>query len=167
MKKITSISILLASSLIILFLLSGVGLLGFSFTGILYLMLIVAGIGLVYTGILNKSDFIVFGGTILFLIGILLLTNLNLNLSLERNAYMPIVLLISSIGFVMLYINTPSRKIYLLIFLLLLVTSTILLITQSTISPDLFIESTLKVINVYWPAIVIFALLVFLLRKEK
>lgn len=167
MTKTKSISILLASFLIVLFLLSAIGILSLSFTGILCILLIVAGIGLAYIGIGDKSDFIVFLGTVLFLIGVLLLTKLSFNLYFENTAFISIVLLISAIGFIMIYINSPLRKIYLVITLVLLSSSVVLFVTKSKFGLSRFFEAILPLINVYWPAIIIFLLLVILLSKEK
>jgi hypothetical protein len=147
--------------------LSVFGIINFSIREILCLLLIVTGIGLAYIGLGDKSDAAVFLGTILFLTGILLLTNLSFNLKFEKADYISIALITTAIGFVMLYINTPVRKIYLLIFLILLISSAVLFIIKSNFGPDRFVAAILPVINVYWPAVVIFLLLVFLLRKEK
>lgn len=165
--KNIAISILLASFLFAMFFLSGIGVLDFSATEILCLLLIVSGTGLVYIGLGDKVDVVVFSGTVLFLIGTLLLTNLNFEVKIESTAYIPIVLLISAVGFFMIYINSPFRKLNLLISMLLLISALTLIFTQTKFEPGGFVQAILPLLNIYWPAIVIFLLLVILLRKYK
>ncbi len=167
MTKNIAISILLASFLFAMFFLSGIGVLDFSATEILCLLLIVSGTGLVYIGLGDKVDVVVFSGTVLFLIGTLLLTNLNFEVKIESTAYIPIVLLISAVGFFMIYINSPFRKLNLLISMLLLISALTLIFTQTKFEPGGFVQAILPLLNIYWPAIVIFLLLVILLRKYK
>jgi hypothetical protein len=165
--KNIAISILLAAFLLAMFFLSGIGVLGFSTTEILSLLLIVAGIGLAYIGLGDKVDIVVFGGTVLFLVGTLVLTNLNFEVKIENTAYIPIVLLISSVGFLMIYINSTSKKFNLLISMLLLISAFTLIFTQTKFEFGGFVGAILPLLNVYWPAIVIFLLLVILLRKDR
>ena len=167
MTKNIAISILLAVFLLAMFFLSGIGVLDFSATEILCLLLIVSGTGLVYIGLGDKVDVVVFSGTVLFLIGTLLLTNLNFEVKIENTAYIPIVLLISAAGFFMIYINSPFRKLNLLISMLLLISALTLIFTQTKFEPGGFVQAILPLLNIYWPAIVIFLLLVILLRKYK
>jgi len=165
--KNIAISILLAVFLLAMFFLSGIGVLDFSATEILCLLLIVSGTGLVYIGLGDKVDVVVFSGTVLFLIGTLLLTNLNFEVKIENTAYIPIVLLISAAGFFMIYINSPFRKLNLLISMLLLISALTLIFTQTKFEPGGFVQAILPLLNIYWPAIFIFLLLVILLRKYK
>jgi hypothetical protein len=165
--KNIAISILLAAFLLAMFFLSGIGVLGFSTTEILSLLLIVAGIGLAYIGLGDKVDIVVFLGTVLFLVGTLVLTNLNFEVKIENTAYIPIVLLISSVGFLMIYINSTSKKFNLLISMLLLISAFTLIFTQTKFEFGGFVGAILPLLNVYWPAIVIFLLLVILLRKDR
>jgi hypothetical protein len=166
-SKTIIISILLTAFLIVMFALSGIGVINFSVNEILCLLLIVAGIGLAYIGLIDKTDIVVFLGTSLFLVGIMILTNLNFEVKIEGTAYTPIVLLISAVSFLMIYISTPSRKFYILISLLLFISASILFLIQTKFEPGRFIEAILPFLEIYWPAIIIFLLLVILLWREK
>jgi len=166
-SKTITISILIIAFLLSMFLLSGIGVLDFSAIDILCLLLIVAGIGLVYIGLADKVDVFVFLGTVLFLIGTLLLTILNFEVKIEITAYVIIVLLISAAGFLMIYINGPSRKLNILISLLLFISASILILVQAKFDLSRFVQAILPMLNIYWPVIIIFFLLVILLRKEK
>jgi hypothetical protein len=166
-SKTITLSILLTAFLLVMFLLSGIGVLQFSAIEILCLLLIVAGIGLAYIGLGDKADVVVFLGTVLFLIGTLLLTILNFEVKIENNAYLPIVLLISAVGFLMIYINGPSRTLNVFISLLLFISASTLILIQTKFELGGFVQAILPVLSIYWPAIIIFILLVILLRKEK
>ena len=150
-----------------MFILSVMGVLDFSAIDILCLLLIVAGIGFVYIGLGDKVDVIVFLGTVLFLIGTLLLTILNFEVKIENAAYVTIALLILAAGFLMIYINGPSRKLNILISLLLFISASILILVQAKFDLSRFVQAILPMLNIYWPVIIIFFLLVILLRKEK
>ncbi len=167
MSKTIIISILLTALLIVMFALSGIGVLNFSVSEILCLLLIVAGIGLAYIGLSDRTDTVIFLGTSLFLVGILILTNLNFEVKIEGTAYAPIILLISAVSFLMIYISTPSRKFNILISLLLFISASILFLIQTKFEPGRFIGAILPFLEIYWPVIVIFLLLVILLWREK
>jgi hypothetical protein len=166
-SKTITISILIAAFLLSMLFLSGIGVLDFSAIDILCLLLIVAGIGLVYIGLGDKADVHVFLGTVLFLIGTLLLTILNFEVKIESTAYVTTILFISAAGFLMVYINGPSRKLNILISMLLFISASILILIQTKFELSGFVQAILPMLNIYWPAIIIFFLLVILLRKEK
>lgn len=166
MTKANIISILLIAFLVIIFVLSGVGVINVSFPEIIYFLLIASGIGLVYIGIENKTSVIIFSGTGLFLLGVLLLTNLNFNVKIENLDYVSIVLLIATASFLMIYIGNPIKKRNLIISLVLFISASILIVTQTTFEFKVFLQSILPLLNIYWPAIIIFLILVILLRRE-
>lgn len=167
MAKITVISILLAAFLLVALLLSGIGVLDFSATEILCLLLIIAGIALAYIGLDDKADVTVFSGTVLFLVGTFLLTTLNFEVNIESTAYLPIVLLVSAVGFLMIYINRPSKKFNIIISALFFISASVLILTRTKFKLTGFVQVILPLLSIYWPVIVIFILLVILLRKEK
>jgi hypothetical protein len=160
------ISVLLIAFSLVAFLLSGIGILNFSSVEILCFALIIAGMGLVYIGFGDKADLFVFSGTVLFLVGIVLLIILSFEVIIENTAYVLIILLISAVGFFMIYINRPSRKINVLISLLLFISSAVLILTRTKFEPTGFVHAIIPLLNIYWPVIVIFLLLVILLKKK-
>ncbi len=146
--------------------LSGIGIINISFSEIVYFLLITSGIGLVYIGSENKTSIIIFSGTALFLMGVLLLTNLNFNVKIEQTDYVTIALLITATGLLMVFINNADKKVILVTSLILFATSLTLVITQTNFKLDRFLFSVKQLFNIYWPVILICILIVGLLRHE-
>jgi hypothetical protein len=149
-----------------MFVLSSIGVINVSFSEILYFLLITLGIGLVYIGIDGKISVIIFFGTVMFLLGVLLLTNLNFNVKIENVGYVSITLLIATAGFLMIYIGNPIKKRNLIFSFVLFTLASILIFTKTRFEFNAFLQSIIPLLNIYWPAIVIFILLVILLRKQ-
>lgn len=151
---------------VIIFILSLSGVIDITYHEVFYFLLIASGSALVYLGIENEIGLIIFSGTCLFLVGILLLTKLNFNAEINNNSLIPIISSISSAGMLMVYLSNPKNKYLIVISFLLFVLSVILLLTQTKFKLKGFFHSILPMLNVYWPAIIIFFALIFLLRKK-
>jgi len=164
--KLNDLALTIVLFIIITFLLSVFNILSIVFTDILAYSLLVIGVALVYTETIRQNRPSVFLGSIIFLFGVYFLITENFNLNISDAVYVPIILIFGGSGLLMLYISTSTHKIFLLISIILLTAGITLIIANSHWGLKSFFLSILPVLNTFWPVLIIFLFLIFLMRVK-
>jgi hypothetical protein len=164
--KLNDLALIIVLFIIVTFLLSTFNIISVALTDILAYSLLVIGVALVYTETIRQNRPSVFLGSIIFLFGVYFLITENFNLNISKAVYVPIILIFSGSGLLMLYISTSTHKIFLLISIILLTAGITLIIANSHWGLKSFFLSILPVLNTFWPVLIIFLLLIFLMRVK-
>jgi len=162
--KLNDIAIALVIFIIASLILSFLNILSISFQDILSYSLITIGISLVYSEVIRQNRFLIFLGSLIFLMGIFFLIIENFDVNINEGMSLPIILIFSGSGLLMVHISTSTKKIYLMVSLILLSVGLALFIVKSNWSGSLFIQSLLSVVNFLWPVAILIIILVLLLR---
>ena len=164
--KLNDIAIALIIFIIVSLILSFLNILSISFQDILSYSLITIGISLVYSEVIRQNRFLIFLGSLVFLAGIYFLILENFDVHINEGMSLPIILIFSGSGLLMVYIGSSTQKIYLLISVILLSAGLALFLIKSNWSGSSFIQSLLSVANFLWPVAILIIILVLLLRKK-
>jgi hypothetical protein len=164
--KLNDLALIIVLFIIVTFLLSTFNIISVALTDILAYSLLVIGVALVYTETIRQNRPSVFLGSIIFLFGVYFLITENFNLNISKAVYVPIILIFGGSGLLMLYISTSTHKIFLLISIILLTAGITLIIANSHWGLKSFFLSILPVLNTFWPVLIIFLLLIFLMRVK-
>jgi hypothetical protein len=164
--KLNDLAIIIILFIIVSFILSLFNLISFSFTDILAYSLLVIGIALVYTETIRQHKISVFIGTVIFLCGVYFLITENFNININESFYLPIILIFGGFGFLILYLLTAVKKLFLFGSLLLIMTGTTILLLNSPLRPNTFYAALFPVLKFLWPVIVIILVLIFLMRTK-
>jgi hypothetical protein len=127
--------------------------------------LIFYGITLVYTSFGNKQTVILFIGSSLFLVGLILFLINNYEFN-SKEIIFPSLLLIIGINFLMLFFDDPTRKGYLAISLTSIISAIIVTTLLGSITVKTFFTSIINIGDKYWPIVLIAVGLVILLNRE-
>lgn len=126
------------------------------------------GINLVYISFGKKQNGILFTGTTLFLIGLLLFLTNNFEFINDNEIIFPSMLFILGISFLMLFLDNIHKKNFLLVSVTFILSALIVTALLGTITVTLFINAVIKITVKYWPiALVAIVLLVIIYREEK
>jgi hypothetical protein len=164
--KLNDLTLIIILFIIVSFILSLFGIISFAFTDILAYLLLVIGAALVYTETIRQNKLSIFLGTIIFLFGVYFLVTEKFNLNPGEEYYLPIILILSGSGFLLLYTLTSVQKIYLIGSLVLITSGMTLLVISSNLAVKSFFFSILPVLEFLWPVIIILLILFFLLRVK-
>lgn len=164
--KLNDLALIIVLFIIITFFLSVFSIISIALTDILAYSLLVIGVALVYTETIRQNRPSVFLGSIIFLFGVYFLITENFNLNISDAVYVPIILIFGGSGLLMLYISTSTHKIFLLISIILLTAGITLIIANSHWGLMSFFLSILPVLNAFWPVLIIFLFLIFLMRVK-
>ena len=164
--KLNDLALIIVLFIIITFFLSVFSIISIALTDILAYSLLVIGVALVYTETIRQNRPSVFLGSIIFLFGVYFLITENFNLNISNAVYVPIILIFGGSGLLMLYISTSTHKIFLLISIILLTAGITLIIANSHWGLKSFFLSILPVLNTFWPVLIIFLFLIFLMRVK-
>jgi hypothetical protein len=164
--KLNDLTLIIILFIIVSFILSLFGIISFAFTDILAYSLLVIGAALVYTETIRQNKLSIFLGTIIFLFGVYFLVTEKFNLNPGEEYYVPIILILSGSGFLLLYTLTSVQKIYLIGSLVLITSGMTLLVISSNLAVKSFFFSILPVLEFLWPVIIILLILFFLLRVK-
>jgi hypothetical protein len=164
--KLNDLALIIVLFIIITFFLSVFSIISIALTDILAYSLLVIGVALVYTETIRQNRPSVFLGSIIFLFGVYFLITENFNLNISEAFYVPIILIFGGSGLLMLYISTSTHKIFLLISIILLTAGITLIIANSHWGLKSFFLSILPVLNTFWPVLIIFLFLIFLMRVK-
>ena len=162
--KLNDIAIVIVMFIIVSLFLSFLNILSISFQDILSYSLITIGISLVYSEVIRQNRFLIFLGSLIFLTGIFFLIIENFDVHINEGMSLPIILIFSGSGLLMVHISTSTKKIFLMVSLILLSAGLALFIVKSNWSSSLFIQSLLSVVNFLWPVAILIIILVLLLR---
>ena len=164
--KLNDIAIVIVMFIIVSLFLSFLNILSISFQDILSYSLITIGISLVYSEVIRQNRFLIFLGSLIFLTGIFFLIIENFDVHINEGMSLPIILIFSGSGLLMVHISTSTKKIYLMVSLILLSAGLALFIVKNNWSGSLFIQSLLSVVNFLWPVAILIIILVLLLRVK-
>lgn len=164
--KLNDLALIIVLFIIITFFLSVFSIISIALTDILAYSLLVIGVALVYTETIRQNRPSVFLGSIIFLFGVYFLITENFNLNISEAFYVPIILIFGGSGLLMLYISTSTHKIFLFISIILLTAGITLIIANSHWGLKSFFLSILPVLNTFWPVLIIFLFLIFLMRVK-
>lgn len=164
--KLNGLALIIVIFIIISFILLAFDIIPVSMTDVLAYSLLVIGVALVYTESIRQNRLSVFIGSIIFLFGVYFLITENFNLNINENFYVPIVLIFSGSGLLILYISTAAQKIFFYLSLVFLSAGITLMITNSHWKLSSFFNSILPVIDFVWPIMLIFLLLILLMKVK-
>jgi len=162
--KLNDLALIIVLFIIVSFLLSILNVIDITLTNILSYALLIIGIALVYGESIRQNRLSVFLGSIIFLLGVYFLISENFELNNRNGMSVPIILIFAGTGLLVLHISTKTKKIFLIISIILLSTGLTLLIMNSHLSIGSFIQSFLPVLNFLWPAIIILIVIALFLK---
>jgi hypothetical protein len=162
--KLNNLAVIIVLFIVISFLLSTFKVIDLTLTDILSYSLLIIGIALVYGESIRQNRVSVFLGTIIFLLGVYFLISENFELNTRDGMSVPIILIFAGTGFLVLHISTKTKKIFLIISVILLSAGLTLLTMNSHLSLGLFFQALLPVLNFLWPAIIILILIALFLK---
>ena len=162
--KLIDLAIIIILFIIVAFLLSILNVIDITLTNILSYALLIIGIALVYGESIRQNRISVFLGSIIFLLGVYFLISENFELNNRDGMSVPIILIFAGTGLLVLHISTKTKKIFLIISIILLSAGLTLLIMNSHLSIGSFIQSLLPVLNFLWPAIIILIVIALFLK---
>lgn len=162
--KLNDLAIIIVLFIIVAFLLSILNVIDITLTNILSYALLIIGIALVYGESIRQNRLSVFLGSIIFLLGVYFLISENFELNNRDGMSVPIILIFAGTGLLVLHISTKTKKIFLIISILLLSAGLTLLIMNSHLSIGSFIQSLLPVLNFLWPALIILIVITLFLK---
>ena len=162
--KLNDLALIIVLFIIVSFLLSILNVIDITLTNILSYALLIIGIALVYGESIRQNRLSVFLGSIIFLLGVYFLISENFELKTRDGMSVPIILIFAGTGLLVLHISTKTKKIFLIISILLLSAGLTLLIMNSHLSIGSFIQSLLPVLNFLWPAIIILIVIALFLK---
>ena len=162
--KLNDLAIIIVLFIIVSFLLSILNVIDITLTNILSYALLIIGIALVYGESIRQNRLSVFLGSIIFLLGVYFLISENFELNNRDGMSVPIILVFAGTGLLVLHISTKTKKIFLIISIILLSAGLTLLIMSSHLSIGSFIQSFLPVLNFLWPAIIILIVIALFLK---
>jgi len=162
--KLNNLAVIIVLFIVISFLLSTFKVIDLTLTDILSYSLLIIGTALVYGESIRQNRVSVFIGAIIFLLGVYFLISENFELNNKDGMSVPIILIFAGTGLLVLHISTKTKKIFLIISVVLLSTGLTLLIVNSHLSFGSFFQSLLPVLNFLWPAIIILILIALFLK---
>jgi hypothetical protein len=164
--KLNGLALIIVIFIILSFFLLAFDVIPVSMTDVLAYSLLVIGVALVYTESIRLNRLSVFIGSVIFLFGVYFLITENFNLNINENFYVPIVLIFSGSGLLILYISTAAQKIFFYLSLIFLSAGITLMITNSRWKLSSFFNSILPVIDFVWPVVLIFLLLILIMKVK-
>ncbi len=135
-------------------------------TELLGYAMIFYGINLVYISFGKKERGILFTGTSLFLIGLLLFLTNHFEFLNEREIIFPSILFIAGISFLMIFFDDTSKKNFFLISATLIFAAIIVTALLGNLTVGLFFNTIIKITVKYWPVALITIGLIIILHRE-
>jgi len=143
-----------------------IGIIDVESTELLGYAMIFYGINLVYVSFGKKELGILFTGTSLFLIGLLVFLTNHFEFINEKEIIFPSILFIAGIGFLMLFFDDTSKKNFFLISATLIFAAITVTALLGNITLDVFFNSIIKITVKYWPVALITIVLITILHRE-
>jgi hypothetical protein len=127
--------------------------------------LIFYGVASVYTSFGEKNKVLIFIGSAAFLTGIVLSLPSHFDFIRPLNVFIPSSILIAGISLFIVYFDDTSNKTILLAALILLLAGVIFILAARKVQPVVFGESILKIIEVYWPVLIVISGITIILKR--
>lgn len=167
MRKYQSLFTYLLLFLSLSLLLKFFGFISFSSGEIIGYALIFYGISDVYLSLGSNRKISLFFGTIFFLIGILLYVLNNFLIFWGLSLLLPSIFLIPGFAYMMLCIDNPANKKFLIAGIILILTGFILTIINGQFNLSTFYNSILQVSSIYWQVVLVAAIILILISFEE
>jgi hypothetical protein len=132
------------------------------FTG--YIM-IFYGIATVYTSFGEENKFLIFIGSVIFLSGIVISLPSHFDFIKPLNIFVPSSILIAGISLFIVYFDNTKNRAVLFASLILTIAGLIFILGARQIQFAVFGESFLKIIEVYWPVLLIISGITIILKR--
>jgi hypothetical protein len=126
---------------------------------------ILYGIATVYTTFGEGNKFLLFLGSVLFLLGIIISLPAHFEIVGLSNMYVPSAVLIAGISLFVVYFDNTENNTILIASLILLIAGVVLIFLLREIQFLVFLESIPDFIAVYWPILLIVSGITFILRR--
>jgi hypothetical protein len=123
------------------------------------------GVATVYTTFGEKNKFLIFLGAVIFLSGIVITLPAHFDFVRPVNIFIPSAVLIAGISLFVVYIDDTKNKTILFASLILTITGIIFILSARNIQPAVYIESILKIIEVFWPVLLIISGITIILKR--
>ncbi len=145
------------------------------FLGLIYLSsgeiigyaLIFYGISIVYLSLGRNQKYSLFFGTVFFLTGILLYVLNNFLVFSSTSALLPSALLIPGIAYLMLFMDNPSNKKFLVIGTALIAVGLTTITINGQLNLPSFYHSVLKITTSYWQIVLVVVVILILISIEE
>jgi hypothetical protein len=142
------------------------GLIDFSGLEMLSYVFMASGVAAVYASIGMDRKGILFTGSTLFLTGILIFINTRFDIEDVRLLVFPSVLLITGIGFFILYFDESSQKLFLIISIVFITAGLLFLLISRSEAFTGYAVSLWGMLKSYWIVVLISAAVVIILRSS-
>lgn len=126
---------------------------------------ILYGIATVYTTFGENNRLLLFAGSAIFLIGILISLPTHFEIIQFSNLYIPSAVLIAGISLLIVSFDDKANPLILMASLILVLVGTILVIVSRTVQVTVFLGSILDFILFYWPVLLIVSGITIILRR--
>ena len=167
MRKYQSLLTYLLLFLSLSLLLKFFGLINLSSGEIIGYALILYGISDVYLSLGRNRKYSLFFGTVFFLTGILLYVLNNFIVFWGPTLLLPTVLFIPGVAYLMLYLDNPSNKKFLVIGIVLVSSGLSATIINGQFNFSSFYDSLLKVATFHWQIVLVIAVILILISFEE
>ncbi len=127
--------------------------------------LIFYGVASVYTSFGEKNKILIFIGSAAFLAGILISLPSHFDFIHPMNVFIPSSILIAGISLFIVFFDDTSNKTVLLAASLLVLAGIIFILAARNIQPAVFGESILRIIEVYWPVLLVISGITIILKR--
>jgi hypothetical protein len=127
--------------------------------------LIFYGVATVYTSFGEKNKFLIFIGSAIFLSGILISLPAHFDFIRPMNIFIPSSVLIAGISLFIVFFDDTNNKTILFASIILTIAGIIFIFTARQIQAVIFGESILKIIEVYWPVLLVISGITILLKR--
>ena len=127
--------------------------------------LIFYGVASVYTSFGEKNKVLIFIGSAAFLTGIVISLPSHFDFIHPLNVFIPSSILIAGISLLIVFLDDTSNKTILLAASLLLIAGIIFILAVRNVQPAVFGESILKIIEVYWPVLLVISGITIILKR--
>jgi len=128
--------------------------------------LIFYGINLVYTSFGQSRATILFMGSSLFLVGLLLFLLNNFSFADPGEIIFPSILFIVGINFLMLFLDNPDRRKYLAVSVTSIISGIIVTAILGSVTIKSFYKTALDISAKYWPVLLVAVVLLFIIHRE-
>lgn len=128
-------------------------------------IMIFYGIATVYTSFGEENKFLIFIGSVIFLAGIVFSLPSHFDFIKPLDIFVPSSIIIAGISLFIVYYDNTKNKTVLVASLILTVAGLIFILAARQIQFVVFGESILKIIEVYWPVLLIISGITIILKR--
>lgn len=166
MKKTYSIDFYLISFSIIAVILKIIGLISFSWTEIFSYVSMFWGMSMFYYSYLKNYKFGVFAGSVLFQIGVVLLSLSIFEIYNPAEIFIPTLLVIAGSSLILSNLLVKSNKIILLLSTFFLLAGIVLMLLRGHYTLNLFLNSVYLMLKEFWLIIIVLLIVIIIVINE-